>query len=179
VLSIRIRNAPAFVYNCQGADTISKDERRAAQGYKQVVKKHLLPMLFNVGPRAISRHYRAIAGHYSWPETRSSPECPNLVPICGGPVQFELARKGQDDQDFGARKPQPSEEAAKVISRRGRDRPIIIAATRSAHPIDPAPITKEPFQSNPRVRALRHPQVRVKGSSLKHAEALPCIRYTV
>jgi hypothetical protein len=65
VLSIRILNAPTFVYNCQGADTISKDERRAARGYKQVVKKHLLPMLFNVGPRAISRHYRAIAGHYS------------------------------------------------------------------------------------------------------------------
>ena len=36
-----------------------------------------------------------------WPETRSRPECPNLVPTCGGPVQFEL---GQGDQDFGATK---------------------------------------------------------------------------
>ena len=45
--------------------------------------------------------------------------------------------------------------------------------------LSPAPITKERLQSNPRVRALRHTQVRVKGSSLKHAEALPCIRYTV
>jgi cellulose synthase/poly-beta-1,6-N-acetylglucosamine synthase-like glycosyltransferase len=58
-------NAPTFVYNCQGADTISKDLRRAAQGYKQVVNKHLLPILFKLGPRAISRHYRAIAQFYS------------------------------------------------------------------------------------------------------------------
>jgi len=58
-------NAPTFVYNCQGTDTISTDERRAAQGYKQVVKKHLLPIMFKLGPRAISRHYRAIARHHS------------------------------------------------------------------------------------------------------------------
>jgi hypothetical protein len=58
-------NAPTFVYNCQGSDTISKDERRAAEGYKQVVRKHLLPIMFRLGPRAISKHYRAIARHYS------------------------------------------------------------------------------------------------------------------
>jgi glycosyltransferase involved in cell wall biosynthesis len=58
-------SAPTFVYNCQGKDTISNDERRAAQGYKQVVKKHLLSIMFKLGPRAISRHYRAIARHYS------------------------------------------------------------------------------------------------------------------
>jgi glycosyltransferase involved in cell wall biosynthesis len=57
-------NAPTFVYNCQGTDTISKDERRAAQGYKQVVRKHLLPIMFKLGPRAISKHYRVIARHY-------------------------------------------------------------------------------------------------------------------
>ena len=39
--------------------------------------------------------------------------------------------------------------------------------------------TEEPFQSNPRVRALRRPQVRAKGSRLRHAAALPCIRHTV
>jgi glycosyltransferase involved in cell wall biosynthesis len=58
-------NAPTFVYDCQGTDTISKDERRAAQGYKQVVRKHLLPIMFRLGPRAISKHYRVIAQHYS------------------------------------------------------------------------------------------------------------------
>jgi glycosyltransferase involved in cell wall biosynthesis len=58
-------SAPTFVYNCQGADTISGDERRAAQGYKQVVKKHFVPIMLKLGPRAISRHYRAIARHYS------------------------------------------------------------------------------------------------------------------
>jgi glycosyltransferase involved in cell wall biosynthesis len=58
-------NAPTFTYNCQGADTISKDERRAAQGYEQVFKKHLLPIMFKLGPRVISGHYRVIALHYS------------------------------------------------------------------------------------------------------------------
>jgi len=58
-------SAPTFVYNCQGTDTISKDERRAARGYKQVMKKHFLPIMFKLGPSAISRHYTAIARHYS------------------------------------------------------------------------------------------------------------------
>jgi glycosyltransferase involved in cell wall biosynthesis len=58
-------NAPTFLYNCREADSISKDEKRAAQGYKQVVKKHLLSILFKLGPRAMSRHYDAIAQHYS------------------------------------------------------------------------------------------------------------------
>ena len=58
-------NAATFVYNCQGTDRISNNERRAAQGYKQVVKKHFLPIMFKLGPRAISRHYCAIARHYS------------------------------------------------------------------------------------------------------------------
>jgi glycosyltransferase involved in cell wall biosynthesis len=58
-------NAPTFVYNCRGTDTISKDERRAAEGYKQVIKKHFLPIMFKLGPRAMSRHYLAIARHYS------------------------------------------------------------------------------------------------------------------
>jgi GT2 family glycosyltransferase len=59
-------NVPTFVYNCEGTyTTISNDKRRAAQGYHQVVKKHLLPILFELGPRAISKHYRAIAQHYS------------------------------------------------------------------------------------------------------------------
>ena len=57
--------APTFVYNCQGTDTISMDERRAAQGYKQIVRKHFLPIMFKLGLRAISKHYRVIARHYS------------------------------------------------------------------------------------------------------------------
>ena len=57
--------APTFVFNCQGTDTISKDERRAAQGYKQVVRKHLLPIMLRLGPRAISKHYHLIARYFS------------------------------------------------------------------------------------------------------------------
>ena len=44
---------------------------------------------------------------------------------------------------------------------------------------DSGHVTGEPFQSTPRVRALRRPQVRVKGSRLRHAPAHPCIRHTV
>jgi glycosyltransferase involved in cell wall biosynthesis len=58
-------NAPTFIFNRQGPDMISKDERRAAQGYKQVVKKHLLPIMLRLGPRAVSNHHRVIAQHYS------------------------------------------------------------------------------------------------------------------
>jgi glycosyltransferase involved in cell wall biosynthesis len=90
-------SAPTFCYNCQGTDTISNDERRAAQGYKQVVKKHLWPIMFKLGPRAISRHYRAIARHYSlageakqarisslsaflwWPSPRTTIHCASAV----------------------------------------------------------------------------------------------------
>jgi glycosyltransferase involved in cell wall biosynthesis len=59
-------NAPTFVYDCRGSDTTSKDERRAAQGYKQVVRKHLLPIMFRLGPRAISNHYRCQTLFFGW-----------------------------------------------------------------------------------------------------------------
>jgi glycosyltransferase involved in cell wall biosynthesis len=90
-------SAPTFLYNCQGTDAISNDERRAAHGYKQVVKKHLLPIMFKLGPRVISRHYRAIARHYSlageakqaristlgaflwWPNPRTAIHCARAV----------------------------------------------------------------------------------------------------
>ena len=56
---------PTFIYNRQGHETISKDMLRDAQGYEQIVTKHLWSILFKVGPRVVSAHYRAIASKYA------------------------------------------------------------------------------------------------------------------
>jgi glycosyltransferase involved in cell wall biosynthesis len=79
-------NAPTFVYDCQGSDTISKDERKAAQGYKQVVRKHLLPIMFRLGPRAISKHHCAIARHYSLAGDIRQARISSLIAFLGWPT---------------------------------------------------------------------------------------------
>ena len=47
---------PTYVYNCRGADTISKQFRRGAIGYEQVIRKNLWPMLLYLGPTGLARH---------------------------------------------------------------------------------------------------------------------------
>ena len=54
--------------------------------------------------------------------------------------------------------------------------PLWVVFGRSPEAI---PVIQEALQSNPRGRALRRPQVLVRGSTLRHAAALPCIRPTV
>jgi glycosyltransferase involved in cell wall biosynthesis len=48
---------PTFVYDCRHASTISKNLVRSAQGYEQIVKKHLLTILRRLGPAALAYHY--------------------------------------------------------------------------------------------------------------------------
>ena len=55
---------PTFTWDCRGADTITKDRRRDALGYEQVVRKHLFSMLRYAGPEALYRHYRTLAERY-------------------------------------------------------------------------------------------------------------------
>ncbi len=43
---------------------MSKDSRRNADGYRQMFRKHFIPILINAGPRAISLHHRRIAQYY-------------------------------------------------------------------------------------------------------------------
>lgn len=56
---------PTFIWDCRGTDTMSKDARRSAEGYRQVVLKHFTSILTNLGPKAMSGHYRAIASYCS------------------------------------------------------------------------------------------------------------------
>ncbi len=79
-------SAPTFVYDCQGLDTISKNERRSAQGYSQVVRKHLLPIMLRRGPRAISNHYRVIARHYSLAGDAKQARMSSLIAFLWWPV---------------------------------------------------------------------------------------------
>jgi glycosyltransferase involved in cell wall biosynthesis len=55
---------PTFAYDCRGGDTISKDMLRDAAGWEQTVRKHSWPMLLNLGPKALSIHYRDAASRY-------------------------------------------------------------------------------------------------------------------
>lgn len=55
---------PTFYWDVTRADSISKDRRRNAQGYEQVVTKHRRAILRNLGPLGLARHYRAIAAAY-------------------------------------------------------------------------------------------------------------------
>jgi glycosyltransferase involved in cell wall biosynthesis len=56
--------APTFTWDCRGADTITKDRRRDAMGYEQVVRKHFFSMLRYAGPDALFRHYRTLSKRY-------------------------------------------------------------------------------------------------------------------
>lgn len=47
---------PTFVWHQQGDDTISKDLRRSAKGYDQVIRKHAAAILRRGGTRLLSSH---------------------------------------------------------------------------------------------------------------------------
>jgi glycosyltransferase involved in cell wall biosynthesis len=55
---------PTFLYDCRHVDTISKDLRRAAEGYEQVFTKHIWPILRFLGTNALAAHYRMAADLY-------------------------------------------------------------------------------------------------------------------
>lgn len=57
-------STPTFVWDTGGSDRMTKDRRRDARGYEQVVRKHFSEMLRHAGPRAIARHYEVLAGIY-------------------------------------------------------------------------------------------------------------------
>jgi glycosyltransferase involved in cell wall biosynthesis len=56
--------APTFIWDCRGSDTITKDRRRDAMGYEQIVHKHFFSML-RTGPETLSTHYRKLAQRYT------------------------------------------------------------------------------------------------------------------
>ena len=56
--------APTFVYDCRGDSAISRDLRRGAAGYDQVVAKHRRAILMHAGPRVLSDHYLVSAGQW-------------------------------------------------------------------------------------------------------------------
>jgi glycosyltransferase involved in cell wall biosynthesis len=49
---------PTFIYNCDGADAMSKDLLRNGHAYEQVVGKHFAAMLLHGGPAAMAEHCR-------------------------------------------------------------------------------------------------------------------------
>jgi glycosyltransferase involved in cell wall biosynthesis len=55
---------PTFIYNLQGSDTISKNLRRSARGYEQVVSKHAANILTKCGPPTLARHLREASRQY-------------------------------------------------------------------------------------------------------------------
>ena len=55
---------PTSTWDCRGADTITKNRRRDALGYEQVVRKHFFSMLRYAGPEALYRHYRTLSERY-------------------------------------------------------------------------------------------------------------------
>jgi glycosyltransferase involved in cell wall biosynthesis len=55
---------PTFVWDRRGDDTITKDRRRDARGYEQVVRKHVLAIRQYAGPHALSHHYAILAVKY-------------------------------------------------------------------------------------------------------------------
>jgi len=62
---------PTFIWDCRGSDTITKDTRRDAMGYEQVVRKHFFSML-KTGPETLSTHYRRLARRYA--EANAKPD---------------------------------------------------------------------------------------------------------
>ena len=56
--------APTFTWDCRGTDTITKNRRRDAMGYEQVVRKHFFSMLRYAGPDTLFKHYRTLSKRY-------------------------------------------------------------------------------------------------------------------
>lgn len=55
---------PTFQYDCRGSDTMSKQMRKAGEGYEQIVKKHYWAIFWVAGAQALSKHYQGIADWY-------------------------------------------------------------------------------------------------------------------
>jgi glycosyltransferase involved in cell wall biosynthesis len=90
--------APTFVWDCRGGDTITKDRRRDAMGYEQVVRKHFFPML-KTGPETLSAHYGKLAQRYAEasakPDALRSRMYAKFWQVAGAaPRAFRNARKG-------------------------------------------------------------------------------------
>jgi hypothetical protein len=51
-----------FDYDERTPEAISRDSRRAARGYEQIVRKHRGAILRECGPRVLGNHYRTLAG---------------------------------------------------------------------------------------------------------------------
>lgn len=56
--------SPTFVWDRRSEETITKDKRRDARGYEQVVLKHAEAIFKYAGPRVLSRHYAILAARY-------------------------------------------------------------------------------------------------------------------
>ena len=67
---------PTFIYNCDGADAMSKDLRRNGRAYQQVVRKHFAAMLRHGGPGAMAEHCRRAERWYD------SAAAPDLAKRC-------------------------------------------------------------------------------------------------
>jgi glycosyltransferase involved in cell wall biosynthesis len=71
--------APTFVYDCRGADTMSKDLLRGGRGYEQVFRKHLFAILSHIGPRGLVYHYQVAERWYKGGEDeRAASRCARL-----------------------------------------------------------------------------------------------------
>lgn len=55
---------PGFVYDCSGADAMSKDPLKDVDGYKQIVARHRRDIVAECGRRALARHFRIIGLKY-------------------------------------------------------------------------------------------------------------------
>lgn len=84
---------PTFVYDCRGTDTISKSELRTAEGYAQVFRKHLLPIVRYAGPRVLSAHYHAAAFLYHSAGEKSCGRRSSLLAIVWWPFQTRIVSR--------------------------------------------------------------------------------------
>ena len=55
---------PTFLYDCRHANTISKDSRKEAMGYEQIIQKHRWSILRHLGPKVLAHHYQRAAFFY-------------------------------------------------------------------------------------------------------------------
>jgi len=56
---------PTFIYHCHAGDTISKNRRRGADGYAQIVEKHSEAILRHLGCRGLATHAMRLADKYT------------------------------------------------------------------------------------------------------------------
>lgn len=80
---------PTFIYDGRSDDCMSKNNLREAEGYRQVLHKHLFEIFKHTGPRIVAYHYRDLANRYQLAGDKNSVRRYQTLSLLWWPFRFK------------------------------------------------------------------------------------------